>query len=235
MQVLVTGASGGIGGALVSEILHRYPMANVVATWHRRQPNLHHDRLRWHCTDLTAEEQVASLAMSLDGPNWIINAAGMLHHKEQGPEKSVRHIDSDFFLHNMRINALPTLLLAKHFNRRLAADGNCIFASISARVGSIGDNRLGGWSSYRCAKAALNMAIKNISIEWSRTSKNIAVVALHPGTTDTRLSEPFQAAVKPDKLFPSSKSAGLLIDVLEGVTPQCTGQFLAWDGSQIPW
>ncbi len=185
--------------------------------------------------DLAEESQVAELANFAGTTDWLINSAGVLYTAERGPEKSIRNFDPDFYLHNMRINALPTLLLAKHFNRRLGREGTSVFATISARVGSIDDNRLGGWTSYRSSKAALNMALKNISIEWSRTAGNVAVVALHPGTTDTALSEPFQAAVKPEKLFSPKKTAGLLVDVIAGLAPEQSGQFLAYDGTQIPW
>lgn len=235
MQVLVAGAGGGIGKAMLPEILKRYPSARVTATWHESPPLSDYPGVTWHQADLTDESQVTALATLVDYPVWVINAAGMLHTSQQGPEKSIRGLDSDFFLHNIRINTLPTLLLAKHFNRRLSSDGVAVFATISARVGSIEDNRLGGWTSYRCSKAALNMALKNISVEWSRTAKNIAVVALHPGTTDTDLSKPFQASVKPEKLFSAARTAGLLIDVIESLTPEQSGRFLAYDGSTIPW
>ena len=110
-----------------------------------------------------------------------------------------------------------------------------IFATISAKIGSIEDNRLGGWYGYRASKAALNMLLKTASIEYSRRSKQTAIVLLHPGTTDTRLSEPFQRGVPPEKLFPVEKTVGLLIDVLENVTIEDNGSFFSWDGSRLPW
>lgn len=235
MQVLIAAGSGGIGRALVSEALQRLPAAQITATWNRTSPDFNHARLRWIQTDLTDEEQVAALAEAVEAPRWVINAAGVLHTKSQGPEKSIRAFDAEFFIENMRVNALPALLLGKHFHRRFSNEGNGVFATVSARVGSIEDNRLGGWTSYRCSKAALNMALKNLSVEWARTARQVAVVALHPGTTDTALSKPFQGAVPPGKLFTAEKTARLLIDVIEGVTPEHTGQFLAYDGSVIPW
>jgi NAD(P)-dependent dehydrogenase (short-subunit alcohol dehydrogenase family) len=235
MKILVAAGNGGIGAAMVSVIRRRYPAATVVATWHTTPPVVEDDGIRWEQVDLTDDSRVKVLADSIDSPQWVINTAGLLHRGEQGPEKSIRQLDADFFLHNINTNTLPTLLLAKHFNRRLCSDSVSVFATISARVGSIEDNRLGGWTSYRCSKAALNMALKNISVEWSRTMKQTAVVALHPGTTDTALSRPFQAAVRPEKLFPAEKAAGLLLDVIEQLTPDQSGQFLAYDGSSIPW
>lgn len=235
MRVLVTAGNGGIGLALIAQILDRYPAAQVAATWHKQKPDTHHERLQWFKADLSSETQVAGLAETIDSPRWLINTAGLLHDKQYQPEKSVRSLDPEFFLHSMKINALPTLLLAKHFHRRFENEGIGVFAAVSARVGSIEDNRLGGWTSYRCSKAALNMAIKNVSVEWARTAKNVSVVALHPGTTNTPLSEPFQTSLKPGQLFSAAKTAGLLVDVIEGLTPEASGQFLSWDGTQIPW
>ncbi len=110
-----------------------------------------------------------------------------------------------------------------------------IFASISAKVGSIEDNRLGGWYGYRASKAALNMFLKTIAIEYSRRCPKTIVVALHPGTTDTRLSQPFQKNVPPEKLFPVSKTVNLLLEVLAGLKLADSGEFFSWDGSRLPW
>ncbi|MEM7258342.1 MAG: SDR family NAD(P)-dependent oxidoreductase [Pseudomonadota bacterium] len=235
MHVLIAAGSGGIGRALVAEVAARWPSAEITATWRSEPPPAKLPGVRWLQVDLTDEAQVASLAESIESPRWVINAAGVLHTDAHGPEKSIRAVNADFFVENMRVNVLPTLLLAKHFHRRFPKQSDCVFATLSARVGSIEDNRLGGWTSYRCSKAALNMALKNISIEWGRTAKQVAVVALHPGTTDTALSKPFQAGVAEQKLFSAEKTAGLLIDVVASLTPEHTGQFLAYDGSPIPW
>jgi NAD(P)-dependent dehydrogenase (short-subunit alcohol dehydrogenase family) len=110
-----------------------------------------------------------------------------------------------------------------------------VFASISARVGSIGDNRLGGWYAYRGAKAAQNMFTRTLAIEWARTRRNVICVALHPGTTDTELSRPFQANVPPEKLFAPGRTVHQLLEVIDRLTPADSGSFLAWDGSPIPW
>ena len=110
-----------------------------------------------------------------------------------------------------------------------------MFASISARVGSIGDNRLGGWYAYRAAKAAQNMFTRTLAIEWARSRRNVICVALHPGTTDTELSRPFQANVPPGKLFSADRTVRQLLAVIERLTPADSGHFLAWDGTEIPW
>ncbi len=119
--------------------------------------------------------------------------------------------------------------------RRAAHRERAVFASISARVGSIGDNRLGGWYAYRGAKAAQNMFTKTLSVEWARSRRNVTCVALHPGTTDTELSRPFQANVPPEKLFPPERTVRQLLGVIDGLVTGDTGRFLAWDGSEIPW
>ena len=133
------------------------------------------------------------------------------------------------------MNAFGPLLVAKHFEGLLAHKERAVFASISARVGSIGDNRLGGWYAYRGAKAAQNMFTKTLSIEWARSRRNVICIALHPGTTDTDLSRPFQANVAPEKLFSSERTVRQLLAVIDGLQPEDTGRFLGWDGAEIPW
>jgi NAD(P)-dependent dehydrogenase (short-subunit alcohol dehydrogenase family) len=235
MRIVLAGGSGGIGAAMLAATVQRMPDATVFATWHQTEPRFQHPAVNWHQVDLASETSVAKFAETTGPVSRVINAAGVLHTSTHQPEKTLRHFDPEFFLYNMRVNALPTLLLAKHFNGRFDKSQPAVFATVSARVGSIEDNRLGGWSSYRCSKAALNMAIKNISIEWSRTAKNVTVAALHPGTTDTPLSQPFQSSVKPEKLFSAEKTAGLLLDVIDTLTPEHTGRFYAYDGVEIPW
>ena len=140
----------------------------------------------------------------------------------------------------MQINALASLLIAKHIKPLLAkaerdADNPAVFATISARVGSISDNELGGWYSYRMSKAALNMGMKNLSIEWNRSLKAVCVVVMQPGTVDTQLSSPFQSNVADEKLFSPSYSAEHLIEVLNSMTAAQSGCFVDWAGESIPW
>jgi NAD(P)-dependent dehydrogenase (short-subunit alcohol dehydrogenase family) len=127
------------------------------------------------------------------------------------------------------------LLVAKHFEPLLAHRERAVFASISARVGSIGDNRLGGWYAYRGSKAAQNMFTKTLAIEWARSRRNVICIALHPGTTDTELSRPFQANVPPQKLFSVERTVTQLLAVIDRLTPADSGRFLAWDGTEIAW
>lgn len=135
----------------------------------------------------------------------------------------------------MQINALPSLLLAKHLQANFKHKRPGIFATISAKVGSIEDNRLGGWYSYRASKAALNMCLKTLAIEWQRVLPNVAVAALHPGTTDTFLSKPFQKNVPPEQLFTPEQSANYMLKVLKQLKPSETGKFWAFDGELLPW
>jgi NAD(P)-dependent dehydrogenase (short-subunit alcohol dehydrogenase family) len=167
----------------------------------------------------------------------IVNCAGVLHGgpAQLAPEKRLADVRPEALAASFAVNAFGPLLVAKHFERLLAHRDRAVFASISARVGSIGDNRLGGWYAYRGAKAAQNMFTRTLAIEWARSRRNLVCVALHPGTTDTDLSRPFQANVAPDRLFGPGRTVRQLLAVIDRLTPADTGRFYAWDGSEIPW
>jgi NAD(P)-dependent dehydrogenase (short-subunit alcohol dehydrogenase family) len=132
------------------------------------------------------------------------------------------------------VNTIGPALVAKHFLPLLPRRGRSAFAAISARVGSIGDNRLGGWHSYRASKAALNMLLRNFAIELARRAPDAVCIGLHPGTVDTALSAPFRSRVAPDRLFTPARSAGHLLRVIEQATVADNGHVLAWDGARIP-
>ena len=235
MKVVITGGSGGIGSAFVHRLARRPNVETVTATYHRHRPAAEHPKVIWQQVDLSDESAIRAWAAQIDEVDWLINAAGILHTSTQGPEKTVRHIDPEFFLHSMTINTVPTLLLAKHLHTRFRHGRPAIFAAVSARVGSIEDNRLGGWFSYRASKAALNMCLKTLAIEWRRTLPNVSVAALHPGTTDTALSKPFQHNVPREQLFAPAQSVDYMLTVLDGLEPGESGQFLAFDGERLPW
>ncbi|UYM18741.1 SDR family oxidoreductase [Endozoicomonas euniceicola] len=235
MNILITGGSGGIGLAMVKSILKAMPDATVHATWRSQKPEFQHDNLNWHTLDLTSETQIQSLSNQLPKLDWLINAAGMLHNHNHQPEKTIQSIEPEFFLESLKINTLPSLLLARYFQSALKQSESSCFAVISGRVGSITDNQLGGWISYRSSKAALNMALKTLSIEWKRKVPKCTILSLHPGTTDTGLSKPFQRNVPPEKLFTPEKAASQLLNVILKSTPDCTGKFLAYDGAELPW
>ena len=235
MQVLVVGANGGIGFALTKAILSRFPEAQVTGTYRRHQPNFYHPRFHWERLDITLETEIAALAAQFARLDWLINAAGVLHNDQQQPEKTIASFEEAWFMESLKTNTMPSLLLGKYFQNALKKSDSGVFAAISARVGSIEDNCLGGWYSYRMSKAALNMGLKTLGIEWRRKLPDCCVALLHPGTTDSYLSEPFQKNVPEGKLFSADKTAGLLLGVIEQLSPEQTGQFLAYDGNEIPW
>lgn len=235
MNTVIVGASGGIGQALAERIADEDVNHQVTATYHQTVPPLQRPNITWHQVDVTEEADIQKLAAACNKTDWLINAAGLLHTPEQGPEKSIRQTTPAFFLQNMTINCLPTLLLAKHFQSLLRQSEASVFATVSARVGSISENELGGWYSYRSSKAALNMVLKNLSNEWRRSLPHCSVAALHPGTTDTPLSVPFQRNVPAEKLFTPAQTAGYLIAVIKQLSPQVSGKFWSWDGETLPW
>jgi NAD(P)-dependent dehydrogenase (short-subunit alcohol dehydrogenase family) len=171
----------------------------------------------------------------------IINACGLLHDKHGlAPEKRIEDFNQKNFEKIIQANTLITPLIAKYFlsqlnkgAKKLRIPG--VFASLSARVGSISDNYLGGWYSYRASKAALNQVIKTLSIEAARRFKHCSIIAIHPGTTETKLSKPFQANVPEEKLFSTEYSIEKMMGVIEQVTIEDSGKFYAWDGKTIDW
>ena len=188
--------------------------------------------------DLTSEASIAAAVEALAAaPALVIVATGLLHDEAAGiaPEKSWRALDADAMAQVYAANAIGPAMIAKHVLPRLPRHRRAVFAVLSARVGSIEDNRLGGWHSYRASKAALSMLVRNFAIELSRSHPQAVAAALHPGTVDSRLSAPFQRGVAPDKLFSPDQSAGYLLDVLDRLTPADSGGLFAWDGTRLPY
>jgi NAD(P)-dependent dehydrogenase (short-subunit alcohol dehydrogenase family) len=235
MDVFIIGGVGGIGRALIKQLLRQYRQARVHATYYRQLPDHTDPRLTWHKLDVLCEHNIAAISHRFSHMDWVINCVGMLHDDKQGPEKSLASVDPDFFSQNMATNTLPTLLLAKHFTPLVAKSANPKLVTLSARVGSISDNQLGGWYSYRASKAALNMLIKTIAIEWQRSIKHGCVLALHPGTTNTPLSKPFQKNVPESKLFTPDYVAQQLLSIVVDSTPHQSGSFYSYSGEEIPW
>lgn len=235
MKILIIGGSGGIGQALIEHCLSAYDDVTIYATYHSTPPAVQHEHIVWFKTDVSAEQDVMALAQHVPHLNMLINTVGALHQPDKRPEKSINEFDPVFFQNNLSANALPTLLLSKHFANHLKGKHQTYFVSFSARIGSIEDNRIGGWISYRCSKAALNMAIKTISIEWKIKQPRCCIIAFHPGTTDTQLSKPFQKNVPTDKLFTPDYVAQCLLNVLTKITPTETGKFYSYSGDEIPW
>ncbi len=245
---LIIGGTGGIGKAMVEQLIqmtHKIQTGIAVfATYHNSVPEIEADNLYWLKMDICDED---SIKQSIDAIkthsnhiDWVINCVGLLHTEHNKPEKALRQMQPEFFLQNMQVNALASMLIAKHIkpllkNAERSTDNPAIFATISARVGSISDNELGGWYSYRMSKAALNMGMKNLSIEWSRSLKDVCVVVMQPGTVNTQLSAPFQANVREGHLFSPAYSAEALLEVLADMSSDQTGSFVDWAGESIPW
>ena len=234
-RIIVVGGSGAIGRALVDQLLLCFPLTMVHATYFLSAVPQDHERLQWHQLDARDPEQIMSFAKDFDHIDWVINCAGYLHGEHGGPEKTIKTFDADFLMENIKVNTLPTLLLAKNFAAALKKSKMPRLATVSARVGSIDDNRLGGWYSYRISKAALNMALKTLSLEWKHSHPQGSVAALHPGTNDSPLSKPFQVNVAPENLFDPAYTASCFVNLLTRLDPDNSGKFWAWDGTAIPW
>ena len=218
---VVIGASGGIGSAIRQHLEDSPVFANVIAFG---RPSF----------DLKNEDSIREAAVSIDQPiDLVFVATGVLHTDSYQPEKALRQIDPATMQDVFAINTVGPSLVAKHFLPKMRKDAKSVFAALSARVGSISDNRLGGWVSYRASKAALNMVLKTAAIEHRRSRPQSVVMALHPGTVDTHLSSPFQRGVPEGKLFDAAFSAGRLLEVIDSTQADDSGGFFAWDGQPI--
>lgn len=239
LNIAVIGASGGIGAALTSELLYHVPDTNVAVFSRQCKMDLP-DTVVSMEIDLEDERLIASAAQHANrqlGPlGAVFVTTGMLHAGNAvKPEKSWRALEARTLEKVFRVNTIGPALVAKHFLPLMKRDSKSVFACLSARVGSIEDNRLGGWYAYRASKAALNMMIKTLSIELSRSSPHALCVGLHPGTVDTNLSKPFQGNVRPEALFTPVKAARALLSVVDDLTIADTGKIFAWDGTVIPY
>ena len=162
MKILIIGGSGGIGFAVLRRCLHTYPDAQIIATYNNQSPRFEHTQVEWLKLDVVEEQQIEHLSNQLGPIDILVNALGFLHSSYKKPEKTIDYFDPAFFQQNIRLNTLPSILLAKHFMQSLNADNKTFFIVLSAKIGSISDNRSGGWLSYRASKSALNMAVKTI-------------------------------------------------------------------------
>jgi NAD(P)-dependent dehydrogenase (short-subunit alcohol dehydrogenase family) len=217
---LIIGSSGGIGTAIVRALEER----GVAVTGLSRSA----DGL-----DVTDEANVEAALGALEGPfDLIFVATGALEINGAEPEKTLRHVTSDAMIDQFRLNTVGPSLVLKHAMRLLPRQGRAVFAALSARVGSIGDNRLGGWYSYRTSKAALNQMLHGAAIELARTHKDLICVALHPGTVETPFTEKY---VGNHPSVPAEEAAANLLSVIDGLTPDNTGKFYDWQAKEVPW
>lgn len=220
LKALVIGASGAIGGAFAQLLEEDSRYAEVIRLGRNTQPSL----------DLTVPQSISEAAALVpQGPfDLIILASGILHGEGFMPEKSLEAINLDQLLATFQANTFGPALVLQQFLPLLAADG--VFAVLSAKVGSIGDNRLGGWYSYRASKAALNMLIKTAAIETARRWPGKRLVALHPGTVTSNLSKPFRPQARPPR-----QAAADMLRVLEGLDANDSGGFFSYSGERLPW
>ena len=235
---LVVGASGGIGSALIEQLLSSPQVGQVIAV-SRKPSQIANSRLTHLTLDVSHEQDRLELKKELAAQpiHLFFNAVGFLHDESQQllPEKRLDQLCIENLLHTMNINAFTPILLLAALQDSFKGTHPTVIASLSARVGSIKDNQLGGWYSYRASKAAHNMLLKTVSIELKRLNKQSTVLCLHPGTTDTALSKPFQARVPNEMLFTPAFVADQLLTVISQRTPDDSGSFWDWNGQPIEW
>lgn len=247
-NVVIIGANGGIGRALVKAYAQMDSVETVTA-FSRCKPlpegangeraetaqGFYNHKVQFGYIDLENDQSLDQIGIQLDQQDvdLVIVASGLLHAENLFPEKSRRDLSGNTMRKIMQVNAIAPALIAQQLLPHMRKNSKTVFAVISARVGSISDNRLGGWYSYRASKAALNMLLKTLAIEHKRTMPQSIIVGLHPGTVDTGLSKPFQRHVPAEKLFTPAQSAAYLIDVIDELNPQDSGKVFAWDGQEI--
>lgn len=228
-SAVIIGASGGIGSALEAALIEEgtYDVVHGLA---RSRTGAQH-------IDLLDESSIAAAAAKIakgPAPALVIVATGLLHSDDHSPEKAMSELDPQWLAQLYAVNAIGPALVAKHFLPLMPSKGRTVFAALSARIGSIGDNRLGGWYGYRASKAALNMLVRTLAIEERRRNDRAIVVGLHPGTVDTALSRPFQRNVKDGRLFDTERAALQLLDVIEELKVTDSGKHIDFEGAEIP-
>ena len=220
-RALIFGASGGIGLAFSKFLENKLGIENVIKL-----------SRSFNGFEISDEEKILKFSESIEGSfNLIINAIGVLQTTEIGPEKTINAIKQKSMIDMMTINAIGPALLLKNFSKKLDKTKFSVFVNLSARVGSITDNRLGGWISYRSSKAALNQIIKTSSIEINRRNKNAICVGLHPGTVKTRFTEKFQNTTE---TISPEESVEMMMKVIESLSVDDNGNCFAYDGKVIP-
>ncbi len=245
IRVLVMGATRGLGAAFVQRLCESPDVDRIWALGRAiRQrddlPFTDHPSVRLVDADLTDESSLAEAAASVNAEamplDVVVHFAGLLHGEAgMAPERKLADIQAEQVMRGFQVNALGPLLLAKYLHGCLPRRGRCLWVNLSARVGSIADNRLGGWYTYRASKAAQNMFTKNLAIELGRRHRDLICIAYHPGTCATDLSAPFRGNVPAEKLFSAGQGAAYLWALMDGLEAEHHGGFFAWDGAPIPW
>lgn len=240
MAMVVLGASGGLGRALTLELRRQFPDERIIAL--SRQPETRQsssgDMIYYQVKDYD-EDSLRAWVNEFQGSGekltGVVSAIGILHDEQTFPEKKLADITAENLTKLFSVNAIKPLLALKAFRPIIDKKATKFWVQLSAKVGSIEENYLGGWYAYRSSKAALNMLLKTASIELRRTHKNLVVAAIHPGTTDTALSEPFQGRIAANKLYSPEQSAERIIAVIKSLKPEQSGGFWHWDGTLLPY
>ena len=236
-NILVFGAGGTIGSAVLSQLATTFPAAQITGVSRRALPTIPaSSNVRLYACDYSSEDALSEFCAFYESQythvDQVIITTGVLTATTDTPEKSAQQITETELLENIRINAVIPALIFKHFFQLLTLSSAPRFGALSARIGSISDNRLGGWYAYRMAKSALNMFIKTASLELKRKNKESVVVGLHPGTVRTRFSERFINNTTKN-CFTPEVAASQLIELFESIMPPQSGGCFAWDGSEI--
>ena len=238
--VVIAGASSAIGQQIF-RTLTVMPDVHIITLSRGETPQADasmaasHQHLTVDLSDKRCLEQLSGLWQSVGCPNRVYHCSGVLHDDSHRPEKSIREFDADWLMQSVSSNLVTHAHLAQSLHSHINRKTEFRWISLSAKVGSISDNGLGGWYSYRMTKAALNMLICNLDIEWRRKNPAARVCAVHPGTTDTPLSKPFQEGIAEGKLYSVEQTAERMMTIMENLTEQQSGKLLFWDGSLLPF
>ena len=233
-KVAVIGSSGAIGSAFVDHYINDLSIDSIFS-FSRSSIGIDNNKVKHFLIDIENESSIENAAKSIEETNFdeIIIASGLLHTNDFGPEKSIKDLKADNILKVFNVNTVGPAIIGKYFLPLLNKDNKSVMAFLSARVGSISENKLGGWYSYRASKSALNQVIKTFSIELKRTNPKAIIIGLQPGTVDSELSAPFKRNVSNNKLFSAEYSVGQLLGVIERADESSSGNLISWDGEII--
>ncbi len=233
-KVAVIGSSGAIGNAFLEHYIKDESVENIFS-FSRSNISIENNKVIHGLIDVENETSIQKASQSLEEVKLdeIIIASGLLHTEDFGPEKSIKDLKPDNILKILSVNTVGPAIVGKYFLPLLNKKNKSVMAFLSARVGSISENKLGGWYSYRASKAALNQIIKNFSIEINRVNPQAIILGLQPGTVESNFSQPFKKNVKEGNLFTAEYSVSMLLDVINSSTTKDSGKLIGWDGEEI--